>query len=255
MMIECKELCKDYQTRVLNGVSLTIADGDYVAVMGPSGSGKSTLLNLLAVMDAPTSGSVHINGVNTAELSEPELAAMRLHEMGFVFQQPNFIRALSILDNIVFPGFMAKAQPRDVVISRARTLMQHLEIADIAQQGVNEVSGGQLQRASICRALINEPSLIFGDEPTGALNSTAAQQVLAAFATIHAQGTTVILVTHDPQVAVRANRAVIIGDGQVRDDLTLGPYQRADSDGHGGLAADHNERLETLTRALQTHQV
>lgn len=252
-MIECKHLCKDYQTRVLDGVSLTIADGDYVAVMGPSGSGKSTLLNLLAGMDAPTSGEVFIDGVNIAELAEPKLAAMRLHEMGFVFQQPNFVRALSILDNIVFPGFMAKAEPREAVLEKARGLMDELGISEIAEQGVAEVSGGQLQRASICRALINSPAMIFGDEPTGALNSTAAQQVLNAFAQIHAQGTTVMLVTHDPQVAARANRVIIIGDGQVRDDLTLGPYQGTTSgEGH---ASDHSERLAAVTLALHTHGV
>lgn len=252
-MIECKHLCKDYQTRVLDGVSLTIADGDYVAVMGPSGSGKSTLLNLLAGMDAPTSGEVFIDGVNIAELAEPKLAAMRLHEMGFVFQQPNFVRALSILDNIVFPGFMAKAEPREAVLEKARGLMDELGISEIAEQGVAEVSGGQLQRASICRALINSPAMIFGDEPTGALNSTAAQQVLAAFAQIHAQGTTVMLVTHDPQVAARANRVIIIGDGQVRDDLTLVPYQGTTSE--DGLAPDHSERLDAVTLALHTHGV
>lgn len=253
-MIECKDLCKDYQTRVLDGVSLTIADGDYVAVMGPSGSGKSTLVNLLAGMDAPSAGTVHIDGANIADLAEPALAAMRLHQMGFVFQQPNFVRALTILDNIVFPGFMAKTEPREAVVAKARALMEDLGIGEIADKGVTEVSGGQLQRASICRALINNPTMIFGDEPTGALNSTAAQQVLSAFADIHARGTTVMVVTHDPQVAVRASRVIIISDGQVRDDLALGPYQGAGA-GTEGLAEDHQARLATITSALHTHGV
>lgn len=253
-MIECNNLCKDYQTRVLDGVSLTIADGDYVAVMGPSGSGKSTLLNLLAGMDTPTSGTVVINGQNIADLAEPKLAAMRLHEMGFVFQQPNFVRALSILDNIVFPGFMAKTQPRETITARAHELMASLGISEIADQGVTEVSGGQLQRASICRALINRPAIIFGDEPTGALNSTAAQAVLDAFAGIHDDGTTVVLVTHDPQVAARANRVIILGDGQIRDDLTLGPYPSPNT-APETLVTTHTKRLNTVTKTLQTHGV
>ena len=253
-MIECTNLSKEYQTRVVNGVSLSIADGEYVAVMGPSGSGKSTLLNLLAGLDAPTSGSVHINGVNLADLAEPELAAIRLHAMGIVFQQPNFVRALTLLDNIVFPGFMAKTSPREVVVAKARSLMEELGISDIADKGVTEVSGGQLQRASICRALINDPTMIFGDEPTGALNSTAAQQVLEAFADIHARGTTVMVVTHDPQVAVRASRVIIIADGQVRDDLSLGPYHPVGT-GADRLASDHHDRLSAVTLALRTHGV
>ncbi|WP_366181405.1 ABC transporter ATP-binding protein [Actinomyces timonensis] len=243
-------LVKAYQRApVLDGLDLEIPAGQFVAIMGPSGSGKSTLLHCLSGMDRPTSGTVelaHSGGVvDLTTLREKRLADLRLKRMGFVFQQPHLLATLCLLDNIVLPGFLAGARPRQEVVERAEGLMRAMGIADQAGSGINEVSGGQLQRAGICRALINDPAVVFADEPTGALNSAAASQILDLLGKIHAGGTTLVVVTHDAHVAARAARVLVLVDGAIEEDIALGDY-----DGSGAA-----ERLDKVSRALQRQAV
>ena len=213
-ILQATAVTKDYSgrtgvgNRVLRGVDLAVEAGQFVAVMGPSGSGKTTLLNILSGMDRPTSGSVSVSGHDISAMTEKDLAALRLRRLGFVFQSPHLMRTLSLLDNVVLPGF----------------LMDDMGIADLAKSDVTQVSGGQLQRAGICRALINEPEILIGDEPTGALNSAAAAQILDILDRVRSRGTTVVLVTHDPAVAVRADRVLVLVDGKITDDVALGRY-------------------------------
>ena len=243
--LRARGLSKSYDTPVLDGVDLDIEAGQFVAIMGPSGSGKSTLLHCLSGMDRPTSGSVLLERTDIAALDEKELAALRLSRFGFVFQQAHLLTTLCLLDNIVLPGYLAGLRPRPEVEARGRDLMERMGIAELAGSDVTEVSGGQLQRAGICRALINEPRIVFADEPTGALNSATAVQILDLLGEIHASGTTLIVVTHDAQVAARADRVLLLVDGAVVEDLTLGRYR----------ARDASERLSTVGQALNRRSV
>lgn len=234
-ILQATAVTKDYSgrtgvgNRVLRGVDLAVEAGQFVAVMGPSGSGKTTLLNILSGMDRPTSGSVSVSGHDISAMTEKDLAALRLRRLGFVFQSPHLMRTLSLLDNVVLPGFLAGDEPRAEIVARGRALMDDMGIADLAKSDVTQVSGGQLQRAGICRALINEPEILIGDEPTGALNSAAAAQILDILDRVRSRGTTVVLVTHDPAVAVRADRVVLLVDGRVVEDVTLGRDEAARS--------------------------
>lgn len=214
---------------VLDGLDLTIEEGSLVAIMGPSGSGKSTLLHCLSGMDRADGGTVLLGGTNLSEQNEKQLAALRLSRFGFVFQQPHLMTTLCLLDNIVLPGYLAALREREEVKARALELMERMGIADLAGHDVTQVSGGQLQRAGICRALINDPAVLFADEPTGALNSASAAQILDLLGEIHAQGTTMVIVTHDAQVAARADRVLILVDGAIAEDLALGQYVPADA--------------------------
>ena len=178
-MLNAHQVTKDYQIRVLDHIDVSINDEEFVAIMGPSGSGKSTLLHALSGLDRPTSGTVSIDDRELTDLSEAELAQLRLVTFGFVFQQPHLLSSLSVLDNVVLPGFLAKQEPRQTIVERGRELMERVGIADLADRAITEASGGQLQRVGICRALINKPKILFGDEPTGALNSaTSATTVI-----------------------------------------------------------------------------
>lgn len=218
-------LTKTYQSPVLDNLDVDILTGQFVAIMGPSGSGKSTLMHCLSGMDHPTSGSVLFDDTDLATLNEQELAALRLSRFGFVFQQPHLLSTLNLLDNIILPGYLAGLRPRPEVIERGKELMRRMGIANLAESDITEVSGGQLQRAGICRALINDPGVVFADEPTGALNSKTAAQILDLMGEIHNAGTTLIVVTHDAQVAARADRVLLLVDGAIVEDLGLGKYQ------------------------------
>ena len=244
-VLRAQHLSKSYHSPVLRDLDLDVEQGQFVAIMGPSGSGKSTLLHCLSGMDQPDAGSVLLGGQEITSLSEKELAALRLTRFGFVFQQAHLMPTLCLLDNIVLPGFLAGLRPRSEVTSRGEELMERMGIADLAASGVTEVSGGQLQRAGICRALINDPGIVFADEPTGALNSATALQILDLLGEIHASGTTLVMVTHDTQVAARADRVLVLVDGQITEDLLLGRYEEADGP----------SRLTTVTEALQRHSV
>ncbi|MDH4116969.1 MAG: ABC transporter ATP-binding protein [Acidimicrobiia bacterium] len=212
------------QTVALRGIDIDIDRGDFVAIMGPSGSGKSTLLYCLSGMDDVTDGSVAVHdgeseSVEITDMDQGELAALRLTQMGFVFQQVHLLRNLTILDNVVLPGVTASPGERKAVVSRAIALLERTGIAELADREITEVSGGQLQRAAIARALINSPDLIFGDEPTGALNAATATEIMDLLVEVNGEGRTVVLVTHDANVAARARRVVVLRDGVVDGDI------------------------------------
>lgn len=232
-ILETKDLCKAYivnkrQNNVLRNINLTISEGEMVAVMGPSGSGKSTLLYTVSGMDKLTSGSVTFIGKELEKLSDKELAKIRLDDMGFIFQQMYMMKNLTILDNILLPAFKSEkntASKKDKV-DNARKLMQKLSILDIVNNDINEVSGGQLQRACICRAMINNPKMIFADEPTGALNRTSSEEVMDELTKLNDEGTTIMLVTHDAKVAAKCSRVLFIVDGNIKGEYNI---NKADS--------------------------
>ena len=243
--LRARGLTKSYDAPVLKDLDLDIEDGQFIAIMGPSGSGKSTLLHCLSGMDRPSGGSVLLGDTDIAALSERELAALRLSRFGFVFQQAHLLATLCLLDNIVLPGFLAGLRPRREVEARGRGLMERMGISELAGSDITEVSGGQLQRAGTCRALINEPGIVFADEPTGALNSATAAQILDLLGEVHASGTTLVVVTHDAQVAARADRVLLLVDGGVVEDLALGGYREAQA----------AQRLAAVSQALQRRSV
>lgn len=226
-MLTAKAITKDYDVPVLRGIDLQLSPGEFVAIMGPSGSGKTTLLHILSGMARPSTGSVRFEDTELDRLSERELAALRLTRLGFVFQQSHLLASLNLLDNVVLPGFLADQHPRDEVVQRGGQLMDQLGVGELKERGVAEASGGQLQRVGICRALINEPKIIFGDEPTGALNSGTASQILDVLGELNAAGTTLVLVTHDAAVAARAQRVVLLVDGVVAADIDQGPWHES----------------------------
>ena len=217
-MIKIEQISKSFQNvKVLKNISFEIKKGDFAAVMGPSGSGKSTLLYSVSGMDRISEGRVMFEGVNITILQEVELSKFRLNKMGFVFQNPQMLKNLSIFDNIILPGLVAKNESVEVIRKRASGLMERMEITGIENRDINEVSGGQLQRASICRAMINNPEVLFLDEPTGALNSEATDQVLDILEDLNREGMTIMTVTHDQRVAAKAKKVIYIRDGQVAD--------------------------------------
>ena len=231
-ILEVKDLCKTYivnkrQNNVLRNVSFIINEGEMVAVMGPSGSGKSTLLYTTSGMDKMTAGEVVFCGRDMSRLSENELAKMRLDNMGFIFQQMYMMKNLSILDNIILPACKSDKikENRKETVRRGRELMRRLDIIDIAYNDINEVSGGQLQRACICRSMINKPDMIFADEPTGALNRASSEEVMKELAKLNEDGTTVMLVTHDAKVAAKCTRVLFIVDGNIKGEYNINREQ------------------------------
>ena len=230
-MIKVEQISKSFKgnspvdstiaTSVLNGVSFEIARGDFVAVMGPSGSGKSTLLYSVSGMDRVTEGQVWFDGVSLSEMNEESLSGFRLNKMGFVFQNAQMLKNLSIFDNLILPGLVAKKEKSQVIRSRAKDLMKRMDIDELCGRDIREVSGGQLQRASICRAMINNPEVLFLDEPTGALNSEATDQVLDILEDLNGEGMTIMTVTHDLRVALRAKRVIYLRDGAIAGEKEL----------------------------------
>lgn len=215
-MIKVEQVSKSFNdTRVLNDISFEINRGDFVAIMGPSGSGKSTLLYSISGMDSISNGRVMFDRVNISAMEESELSEFRLTKMGFVFQNAQMLKNLTVLDNIKLPGLVAKKELADTISNRALELMKRMEIEGIEERDIREVSGGQLQRASICRAMINKPDILFLDEPTGALNSAATDQVLAILEDLNRDGMTIMTVTHDHRVAAKAKKVIYIIDGEI----------------------------------------
>lgn len=219
-LLVVKKLCKD---GILKGISFAINDGEMVAVMGPSGSGKSTLLYQVSGMDRADSGEVRISGTEICSLSEDDRARLRLEQMGFVFQQMNMLKNLNLIDNIMLPACrLKKGKSSGKEIEHgARILMRKMGIEELAQRKITEVSGGQLQRACICRSMMNQPKILFADEPTGALNQGAAQEVMEEFTRLNQEGTTILIVTHDSKVAARCGRILYLLDGSIKGELSL----------------------------------
>ncbi|WP_352406479.1 ABC transporter ATP-binding protein [Acetoanaerobium noterae] len=227
-MIKVKNISKSYKDAiVLNNVNLEINKGDFTAVMGPSGSGKSTLLYSISSMDNPDEGEVVFDGIDVYKLSESELSKFRLNKMGFVFQNSQMLKNLSIFDNIILPGMVAKRESIEVVRARATELMSKMGIEDIKDRDIREVSGGQLQRAAICRAMINSPEILFMDEPTGALNSEAASQVMEILKKLNQEGISIMLVTHDAKMASMAKKVIYIKDGKLAGEIKLSNEKEA----------------------------
>lgn len=228
-ILEVKDLCKTYilngySNNVLRNVDLELGEGEFVSIMGPSGSGKSTLLYTVSGMEDITSGSVAIDGEDISKLDKKAMAKLRLEKMGFIFQKMYMLKKLCVLDNILLPGYQS-GRDRAEVRKRAEALMRRQEIIDIAEREISEISGGQLQRACLCRALINEPEIIFADEPTGALNSKAANDVMHELSAANAEGTALMIVTHSARVAARSDRVIYLVDGDIRGELELGRLQ------------------------------
>lgn len=233
-ILEVQDLCKTYvinkrQNNVLKNVNFCINEGEMVAVMGPSGSGKSTLLYSVSGMDGITAGEVKFCGESVSKMTQKELAKLRLDEMGFIFQQMYMLKNLSVLDNILLPACQSDKikESRRETSERGHALMRKLGIIDIADNDINEVSGGQLQRACICRSMINRPKMIFADEPTGALNRSSSDEVMEELAKLNAEGTTIMLVTHDVKVAAKCTRILYIVDGNIQGEYKLEKYDKS----------------------------
>lgn len=202
---------------ILHGIDLDIEAGEFVAIMGASGSGKSTLLYALSGIDLPDEGTVTIDGTDLRGLSARDLEAFRLDRIGFVFQQPQLLDGSSLLENAVLPAQWRGRQQRHAAAAATRERLRRLGIDDVADHDASSVSGGQRQRAGIARALVNEPVVLFADEPTGALDSASAAAVLDILTELHRDGLTIVMVTHDPDVAARASRLIQVRDGLVTD--------------------------------------
>ena len=203
--------------RALNGINLTIQKNEYVALMGPSGSGKSTLMNIIGCLDTPTSGEYFLNGPNVAQLSDSELAAIRNKEIGFVFQTFNLLPRLTALQNVALPLVYAGI-PETERLKKAKEVLEQVGLGDRIKHRPNELSGGQRQRVAVARALVNHPSIILADEPTGNLDTKTSEEIMQLLDIIHQAGNTIVLVTHEEDIALRAKRVVRMRDGIVESD-------------------------------------
>ncbi|HZB24645.1 MAG TPA: ABC transporter ATP-binding protein [Vicinamibacterales bacterium] len=223
-LIETRDLWKTYvmgeeEIHALRGVSVEIERGEYVAIMGPSGSGKSTLMNLIGCLDTPSKGSYLLNGKEVAAMNDDELARIRNEEIGFVFQTFNLLPRATALHNVELPLIYAGMPAKDRQ-ERAKQALEKVELTQRAAHRPNELSGGQRQRVAIARALVNNPSILLADEPTGNLDSKTGFEIMALFERLHGGGNTIILVTHEADIAAHAHRVISIRDGQVEKDVT-----------------------------------
>ncbi|MBS4214381.1 ABC transporter ATP-binding protein [Neobacillus rhizophilus] len=217
-------LGNENELHILRDVNLDIEEGEFVSVMGPSGSGKSTLLYNISGMDRISSGSVKFKGREISSMKEEELAELRLKNMGFIFQDINLLKNLSLIDNVLFPALVSKDADKNAVYEKAKKLMEMTGIEKVADHTITQGSGGQLQRVGICRALINNPDIIFGDEPTGALDSKSTEEIMTILAEINKKGTTVMLVTHDVKVAAKTERILFMVDGIIVAQKKMSKY-------------------------------
>ncbi len=208
----------DETVYVLKGIDLEIKKGEYVALMGPSGSGKSTLMNILGCLDTPTSGSYILNGKDVSKMKDNELAAIRNKEIGFVFQTFNLLPRMTALDNVALPMIYA-GYSKSERKTRAESVLNQVSLSDRMDHQPNQLSGGQRQRVAVARALVNKPSIILADEPTGNLDSKTSEEIMILFNEIHANGNTVILVTHEEEIAAYAHRIIRLRDGMIESDV------------------------------------
>ena len=219
-VLQINDLCRD---QILHHISFEMETGEMLAIMGPSGSGKSTLLYNAAGLDRPDGGQIRLNNTELSALSEDDRAKLRLTQIGFVFQQMNTVPGLSLEENIALPGIQAQSRrSKKQVYQKARILMKQLGLEGMEDRQVSQVSGGQLQRACICRSLINEPHILFADEPTGALNRQASKEVMDELVKLNRRGMSILMVTHDSKTAACCDRILYLQDGQIQDELRLG---------------------------------
>ena len=222
-MITTHDLWKTYvmgdeEIHALRGLSINIERGEYVAIMGPSGSGKSTLMNLIGCLDTPTKGSYQLNGKEVASMNDDDLARIRNEEIGFVFQTFNLLPRATALHNVELPLVYAGVSSKDRQ-TRAMQALEKVELTSRSTHRPNELSGGQRQRVAIARALVNNPSILLADEPTGNLDSKTGEEIMAVFSKLHQGGNTIILVTHEADIAAHAHRVIYVRDGQVEKDV------------------------------------
>jgi putative ABC transport system ATP-binding protein len=226
MLISISALHKVYrmgtvEVRALDGIDLEVEAGEYLAIMGPSGSGKSTLMNLIGCLDTPSSGEYILNGQRVSDLDDAELAAIRNHEIGFVFQTFNLLSRATALANVELPLIYARASVKERH-HRAREALEKVGLADRAKHQPNELSGGQRQRVAVARALVNEPSILLADEPTGNLDSRTSAEIMELFGELNAAGNTMVVVTHEEDIAAHARRIVRLLDGKIVVDEKVG---------------------------------
>lgn len=233
---------EEEKRNVLNDVSVSIEEGEFVSIMGPSGSGKSTLMFCLSGMDTINHGSVLFDGEDLTKLGEQKLSDIRRTKMGFVFQQPTLLKNLNLLDNIILPSIHENKKNKAQIIERAKLLMKQTGIEALTDRNVTQASGGQLQRAGICRALMGNPKIIFGDEPTGSLDSKSAQEIMKLFLEISKDGTTILLVTHDAKVAAQTERVLFMSDGKIVNEMHLRKYN----------GSNLEERMSKITDQMKT---
>lgn len=222
MIINVQNIKKSYtvgtqKVHALRGINLTVEKGEFMAIMGPSGSGKTTLMNIIGCLDTPTSGTYKLNGSSVASLQDDELASIRNKEIGFVFQSFNLLAKNSTLDNVMLPLKYAGFNKKDAVL-KAKDVIERVGLTDRINHAPAELSGGQQQRVAIARALVNNPSIIFADEPTGNLDSKTGDEVMSLFKELNSKGQTIILITHEDSVARQSNRIITIMDGLIKSD-------------------------------------
>jgi putative ABC transport system ATP-binding protein len=227
-LIETRDLWKTYvmgdeEIHALKGVSISIERGEYVAIMGPSGSGKSTLMNLIGCLDTPSKGTYLLNGKEVSQMNDNELARIRNEEIGFVFQTFNLLPRATALHNVELPLVYAGIGKKER-LEQAKAAIEKVELTHRMTHKPNELSGGQRQRVAIARALVNDPSILLADEPTGNLDSKTGVEIMGLFARLHQGGNTIIVVTHEPDIAAYAHRVIAIRDGQVERDVRQQPH-------------------------------
>ena len=235
-LIQLTDITKVYQmgdmeVRALDGVSLTIGRGEYVAIMGPSGSGKSTMMNVIGCLDTPTTGSYVLNGKQVEAMSDDELAQIRNEEIGFVFQTFNLLARTTALQNVELPLIYAGQKPEERH-ARAQKALENVGLGARSDHMPNQLSGGQRQRVAIARALVNDPSILLADEPTGALDSKTSVEIMALFEDLYQKGNTIVLVTHEEDIARHAHRIVKLRDGKVLSDESNTPITSAEHLAH-----------------------
>ena len=228
-ILECREICKDYVqgrlvTPVLRNINFSMESGEYVAVMGPSGSGKSTLMNLIGCLDRPTSGEILLDGELLKNCTDDQLADIRLHKIGFVFQNFQLLNDQTALQNVELPLIYARIPGKERK-ERATEALERVGLGDRLQHRPNQLSGGQKQRVGIARAMVNHPELLLADEPTGALDSASGMQIMELFRQLNEEGVTVLMITHDAHIAEQAGRMVLIRDGRISEAAGAAPEE------------------------------
>ena len=223
MIIKTEKLTKEYdvgsqKVKALDGIDLSVEKGEFISIMGPSGSGKTTLMNIIGCFDTPSDGSYHLNGKSVSDLSEDELANIRNEEIGFVFQSFHLLARNSAFDNVMLPLKYAGTNKKDA-IKRSNEALEKVGLSDRSNHTPSELSGGQQQRVAIARALVNNPSILFADEPTGNLDSKTGADVMNIFKELNANGQTIILITHEDSIAKQSNRIITIMDGLIKSDI------------------------------------